>query len=267
MRNPSSLEAAEKFIANAKRLVEASKIEAPPVDPVQLAKIQGVRQIVLSESLEVSGQLMHDHEGLVIRLNGREPVERRNFSCCHEIAHAFEFGSLNGKSRVAAEAFSCSPSSPEEYLCDLAAAEMLMPEKFFKPLATKLCPSISSLSSLSRTFVSSISATIVRLGQLSIWPVVFIIWRFTSPPDATRKLRVFWSVRPNGYRCFVPRYAAADPASGIYAAFITAHSTCEIETLDLGSLRGKYLVESGRFGGFLVSIVHDPRLSRLLRRA
>jgi hypothetical protein len=63
-------------------------------------------------------------------------------------------------------------------------------------------------------------------------------------------------------RCYVPNNASADDASGIYATFIASHPTCEVERLDLGSLRGKYVVENARVGEYVISIVHDPRLRR-----
>jgi hypothetical protein len=125
-----------------------------------------------------------------------------------------------------------------------------------------LSPSIDSVVDLSKTFASSISATIIRLGQLAVWPVLFIVWKFSSRPGSSHKLRVFWSVRPSGYRCFIPRHVPADPSSGIYATFISAHPTCESESLRLGSLRGRYLMENRRFGDFVLSVVHDVKLPR-----
>ncbi len=259
---PSVYWNAEMFTWKARELVDISELKAPPVDPRVLARIQGIQRVVVSSRLDASGQLTREDGGLVIKLNAKEPIERQNFSCCHEIAHAFAFDGSPFKSRAAAEVFACSPSSPEEYWCDRAAAEMLMPEKLFAPLALDLSPGIASLVTLSRLFASSIMATIVRLGQVAVWQVVFIVWKFTLRFESSPKLRVFWSVRPSGYRCYIPRHATADPSSGIYATFVASQSTCEHESLDLGSLRGKYLVENGKFGEYVVSIIHDPRLRR-----
>lgn len=259
-RQAAKLADVAEFIARAKRLVNISEVKAPPIDPRLLAKLQGIDRITMSYTLEASGQLIRDHGGLMIKLNANEPIERQNFSCCHEIAHTFAIGDSSLKLRTATEAFSCSPSSQEEYVCDRAAAEMLMPEKFFRPLAADMDPSITSLASLAKMFVSSISATMIRVGQLAVWPVVFIVWKFTNGHESARKLRVFWSVRPSGSRCYIPRHAAADPSSGMYATFVSGCSTCEEEKVDLGSLRGKYLFENSRFGEYLVSIVHEPGL-------
>lgn len=254
----TSADARSCFVARAKELVDRSGITAPPVDPLRLAALQGIRRVLLSSSLDVSGQLVRDRGELAIVLNARERVERRNFSCCHEIAHTFALDVSTPKFRDITSGPVCSPGSVEEELCDLAAAEMLMPEKFFAPIANGLEPSISSVIKLSQWFASSIRAALLRIGQLSVWPVVFIGWRFYPRLGSIPKLRVAWSVRPEGTRCFVPRHATADSRSGMYATFMSANPTLEHENLDLGSLRGKFLVENARFGDHVVSVVHNP---------
>lgn len=258
-------EATERFLARARHLVDESGIVKPPVDPVRLARLQGVQRIIMSSSLDTSGRLIRIGQELVVVLNGRELPERRNFTCCHEIAHTFELDD-SPKFREAAR-LDCIPSSVEEYLCDRAAAEMLMPAKLFRQSAEALEPSIDSVSRLSKSFATSISATIVRLGGLSCWKVVFIVWKFATKLGSSGKLRVSWSVRPAEFRCFVPKHATTDSTSGIYATFVTARRNLRQETLDLGSLRGRHVVESARFGDHVLSIVHEPNLSREDRHA
>jgi hypothetical protein len=262
-----SSQAHDEFIEKAKKLVDDSGIKAPPIDPVHLAALQGIRRIIVSRRLGVSGELIRDGDELTIRLNGLESVERRNFSCCHEIAHALVLSFQPAAAQAGMRAITCTRASVEEDICDRAAAEMLMPEKFFKPAAIGLEPTIASLVALSKRFASSIEATMVRLGQIRIWPVVFIVWKFRTRLGSSPKLRVAWSVRPADSRCFIPRHASADLNSGIYATFSTSLSTCESDTLNLGSLRGSYLIENARFGECVVSIVHDPKLRRGARHA
>ena len=252
------------FIAKAKRLVEEAAIPAPPVDPRTLAARRGISKVLVSRSLSVSGQLLRLDDGFVIRLNASEPLERQNFSCCHEIAHTFALDYPFGSLRQRDEALRCLSSSAsfEERICDGAAAEMLMPEKFFRPIAAKLEPTMASVFTIASQFGSSIRATILRLTQLDLWSVVFIGWKFTTRAGSSPKLRVKWSARPAQLRCYVPANATADAESGIYACFMASHPTCEIERLDLGSLRGKYLVENARVGEYVISIVHETKLSR-----
>ena len=254
------------FIAQAQALVDAAGITAPPVDPESLAKLRGIVRVVVRDGLGASGQLRREKGRLIIELGSEEPIERRNFTCCHEIAHTFALDDSSSKFRDLQPGAPCTRYTREEYLCDRAAAEMLMPTKFFRPAAIELEPGIASVIQLARQFRSSIRATLVRIGQVAAWPTVFLVWRFSSRFGSTKKLRVSWSVKPEGARCFVPRHAPADPRSGMYATFVSARSTMETETLNLGTLRGKYLVENKRFGDYLVSVVHHPNLHRLTLR-
>ncbi|MGH7355087.1 MAG: ImmA/IrrE family metallo-endopeptidase [Candidatus Rokuibacteriota bacterium] len=220
----------------------------------------------MRDNLGASGQLRREGADLIIELDSKEPIARRNFSCCHEIAHTFVLDDSSQKYRDLVSAAPCARYAREEYLCDRAAAEMLMPEKLFFPAAAGLDPSISSVLQLARQFQSSVRATVVRIGQLSVWPTLFLVWRFSARMGSTKKLRILWSVRPEGTRCFIPRNAPADRGSGMYATFSTSCPTLETEKLDLGSLRGHFLVENRRFGDHLMSIVHDPRLATSVPR-
>jgi len=251
--------ARREFLSHARRLVDASRIDRPPVDPALLANLCGIQRIVLLPGLPVSGQLVESSGELTIQLNAREPVERRNFTACHEIAHTFEVRSRLPKYRSSSGLSRCADDATEEALCDLAAAELLMPRRFFISAARDLSPSLTSVRILAQTFQASVRATLRRIGQLRVWPVVFIVWRFMPRPGSVSKLRVDWSVKPDGHRCFVPRFASASKTSDIYASFIWSRPMTEMEELNLGSLRGRFLVESDRFGEYVVSVVHDPR--------
>jgi hypothetical protein len=245
----------ERMVARAKRLVDESGTMVP-VDLVRLARLQGVQRIIESSSLSNSGRLMRVGRSLVVVLNRRESRERRNFTLCHEIAHTFNLDG-NDKSRMPT-ATNCNTRSLEEYLCDRAASELLMPERFFRPLAASLQPTAASVEKLARTFGASISATMMRIGTLGCWRVMFIVWAAATPLGSSKKLRVRWSIPPRHFAGFVPKHAGVGRQSGIHAVFTSGGQRRQVEVLDLGSLRGSYLVESARFGSYVVSIVHQP---------
>lgn len=262
LRSSTTAPTEHAFVGEAKRLLEAARVRRPPVDLEELAILRGVNSIRLSNTLNASGQLIRGKDGLTVVLNAKEPVERRRFSLAHEIAHTFALGRSPSQFRLATETTDCLPLSREEYLCDRAAAEMLMPEKFFTAAARRLPPAISSLVELSKIFGSSLRASIVRIGQVGVWPAVLIVWQFRSRIGSTPKLRVAWSAKPSGTRCYIPRYAAADPDSSVSATFACSHPTTDFEMFSLGSLRGRFLVENARFSDYVVSVVHHPNLQR-----
>lgn len=247
----------------ARSLVDRGGFLQPPIDPYRLARLRGIHKVILSASLETSGALiLNEEQELIVQLKASEPLERRNFSLCHEIAHTLVTNVKDAKFRPLAGPPTCTKWSVEEYLCDQAAGEMLMPAKLFKAAALAHEPSLNAVAALAQIFSASISATIVRIGQLALWPVVFIVWRFKTHFDSPPKLRVSWSVRPHGTRCFVPRHASAAPHSSMLATYESGISTIETDFLSFGSLAGRFLVENSRFGNHVVSLVHAPKMGR-----
>src|SRR5882724_8694292 len=139
------LSSEDRFIERAQKLVEAATVKTARPDLEDLATLSGVDRVVLSPTLAVSGQLVWNGRALVIELNTKESAERRNFTCCHEIAHTFCFDGSVVKFRGAAHEFKCAPNAVEERLCDRAASEMLLPAKFFVPAASNFAPSIDAV--------------------------------------------------------------------------------------------------------------------------
>ena len=69
-----------------------------------------------------------------------------------------------------------SAYSATETMCDLAAAELLMPAQAFGQVAAEHEPSILSLLSLSRDFGTSLTATARRVIELRAWDCVIVWW-------------------------------------------------------------------------------------------
>jgi hypothetical protein len=259
----------EAFAERAAYLTDAAKLKAPPTVPIDVARLCGVDDVIVSSNLSVSGQLVWNGRALFIQLNSNESPERRNFTCCHEIAHTFSFdGSAKFRSAHHDRELQCAPATArEESLCDLAASELLLPGKFFIPAARRLPPSIRAVTTLAKTFGASFRATMRRIGETAVWPVVFVIWQQLRNPKPGAELGVAWVVAPAGAPYSVPRYAPAARASGMYATFISGISTIEREVLKLGNIRGCFDVESAKLGRFVISIVHDARLEGRTRNA
>lgn len=260
-------ETRERFLARAVALVEQAKISTAPIDPRRLAQLCGIHRIVVTPGLDVAGRLVSLGDGLEMHINGSEPLARQHFTACHEIAHTFSFRDGFPRHGTVAERVDCSSHQREEALCDLAASELLMPQKLFSRATQKLAPSLESVRTLAKLFQASLSATILRIGRTRSWPVTFIVWRFMPRPGSTWKLRVLWSVKPDGERCYIPKFAPAALQSGTYATFISAIPTSETEVLKLGNLHGKFFVENARFGGYVVSMIHDPKFNRRTQNA
>ncbi len=118
------------FIERAKEACAKARISGPPFDPYAYARALDI-EVRHVDDMTIDGMLIRDGKGrFVATLKRNASPERRNFTLAHEIAHTFFYNDLEefgGKFR------SGSLFDPEEErLCDLAAAEMLMPFTHFR---------------------------------------------------------------------------------------------------------------------------------------
>lgn len=248
MRHLKSL--VEGAVWSANRLIDRAGILAPPVDPLAVGRLRGVTSIE-RVTMDCSGALIRLPDGsYIIRLNADEPIVRQNFTAFHEIGHTF-FLSRTPAMRSSARALSKNQNREEEYICDRIAEELLLPSKFFIPMAKRQERSVSALRGIASRFEASINATAIRLAHSGIWNCIVIAWR----PDSRGTLKYHWSAKPDHLNCYIPTSTTCPPASGIYRTHLTSKPTADFEQLACGTLMGRYYVESERFGRDILSLV------------
>jgi hypothetical protein len=150
------------------------------VDVQRLAELQGVVKIVPAELGSTDAQLAPSDRGFVISVSPHASPQRQRFSIAHEIAHTF----FNHKTKafrrddvsVARKRHELSYRL-EESLCDIAAAEMLMPENLFREAANRQPPAIASIQRLAALFDTSLEATALRYAVLSPEPLQVTAWK------------------------------------------------------------------------------------------
>jgi len=105
-------------------------ITGPAFSPHSYATALGV-QVNESAALAVDGLLAKTDDGLmVVTLRKSAPSKRKRFTLAHEVAHAMLFEALTLRDERLGEPIT-GHDLEEERLCNLAAAEMLMPRIFF----------------------------------------------------------------------------------------------------------------------------------------
>lgn len=105
-----------------------------------------------------------------ICVNAEDPEQRQRFTICHEIAHIV----LGLKSDHATQPWSAKRPR-EERLCDSFAAELLMPEGLFRPLAEESAVSLASVDALAARFSASAVATGSRFAAAISTPCAFVL--------------------------------------------------------------------------------------------
>ena len=146
----------------AYRAIEAGW-SGPPFDPAQLADMLRIEVRPSQDVLDA--QLVPSQGGVRIEFNPNRSPGRIRYSIAHEIGHTlFPDHSEQARHRLAGE--KGSTDAELEVLCNLAAAEILMPVGSFPELATT-SPSIDSALHLRSAFDLSMEAVLLRIGRLA----------------------------------------------------------------------------------------------------
>ena len=142
-----------------------------PVDVAVLASARGVSEVREAEQ-EEAGCILFEGDRLVIQVRARDPETRRRFTVCHEICHTF-FPAL-GARRVDETVGEFSEADPIEYLCDVGAAELLMPRQPFCSEMPEGDLRVDDVLRLADCFRSGPQATSIRLAGLHTGPFAVV---------------------------------------------------------------------------------------------
>lgn len=155
--------------------------------------------------IHVDEDLKPDEQGYCVDINGKlricvnenDDETRRRFTVCHEIAHRV-LGLPSEHSGISA--WSYAKRSPNEILCDVFAAELLLPYKLFKPLVEKSDISLAAIDGFAELAVASNMATGSRFATLVSAPCAFVLAeqgkvRYAARSTALREARAWVPLR------------------------------------------------------------------------
>ena len=140
-------------------------IHCPPTDLDALCARLNVTEVVDDEDIPVVGELRHENGTFRILCSTGQSQVRRRFTIAHELAHIlFE---------------STGPRAPRvgedlEKLCDMIAAEILMPNTVFQAALNQAPMDTSLVRRLASQFQASLTATVLRCADFRPLSVVCI---------------------------------------------------------------------------------------------
>ncbi len=144
-----------------------------PFDPYRCAASFGlaIQEVPLPGA--ISGRLRMDLSPPTIELKREEVRVRKRYTVCHELAHLCFFQETPALPRERGETEKIlTVRKREERICDMIAAELLMPETRFLRCAKLLgSPSLDAITSLARTFDVSIAAVLQRIRETRSWSI------------------------------------------------------------------------------------------------
>ena len=107
-----------------------------------------------------------------ICINANDKPERQRFTACHEVAH-LRLGLPSQHSGIPWWSYAKRPLA--EILCDVFAAELLLPYDLFHPEADKSTIGLSSIDELAEQFQASVTATGSRYAAVVSAPAAFVL--------------------------------------------------------------------------------------------
>lgn len=165
-------------IQKARQFIKQAGITAVPVDVSRYAAHAKAR-------IEVRYDLDDDESGQtfvlggqnIIFVNGNHREVRQRFTILHEIAHiVLGLPSQHGGEKLtAAGLVSYRRRPPEEVLCDVFAAECLLPYDLFKKDVEEVGLSFDVVRDLATRYMASIPSTGSRLATYCAEPCAFVL--------------------------------------------------------------------------------------------
>lgn len=132
-----------------------------------------------------------------ICVNANDLPERQRFTICHELGHIV-LGLPSQHEALPWWSYAKRPLS--EIICDVFAAELLLPFDLFMPAAEKVSMRLAGIDGLASTFGASVTATGSRFADVASAPCTFILSeqgkvRYASRSKALREERAWIPLR------------------------------------------------------------------------
>lgn len=193
----------------------AQGVPGPPfdLDCVQIRSAANIKSVTYLPKLPVHGRVSWQDGSYVIEISSVLGAERRAFTLGHEVGHVILVAD-DLRSQVDGLAATRCPigdCDEEEYLCDVVAAELLMPAGEFRKQLYAYGPSVRSILVLAAAFGTSLSATARRFAELSPWKCHIGLWRAAGSGSVAFEV----GFRSRGVRLAIPRGFVAPSKSAV----------------------------------------------------
>lgn len=216
--------------------VEFLRQESDQADAIAIDLSKIYQRFCMPEPLKVplgeqQGILLDTYKGIIL-IKEDDPIVRQRFTESHELMELLFDAQTDVQQELDLPSWD---HNRKEQLCDLGAAELLMPRSSFVPRLNKWGLSIDSAKKLSATYKTSLLATLTRMVELSNQACALVIWRYALKPTEKRrnftiapspKMRIQWRKASPSWQPFIPKDKSVESPSLI----IQAQETGEVQT-------------------------------------
>jgi hypothetical protein len=251
--------------------------EQPPVSMAVVASYRDIKRVEI-QPLPFAGSLTPEPDGLVIRLNASDGHARRRFSGFHEVGHTLQPGFRQQT------LFRCHHRAPRrdravdvEGLADAAAAEFLLPRRYFVPDLADTAFGWDGIHELKDRYEASLYATALRAVRFAADPTLLVVLEpglrkeERGHTDVTPKLRVVASWTNSSFP-YVPRNKSACSDGPLDRALrgevidetssLSELGLDDIATLHLSARLLPYADRQGELRQRVMALYRRPQLSR-----
>lgn len=244
--------------------------ESMPLDLLTLASFLGIKQSLTPPAFSPDAELAPDGDGGVeMRVNPDQPETRQRFSIGHEITHTF-FPDHSSHVWPRADSRYRNLNNPNDYiemLCDIGAAELVFPRRWFLSDAKKVSGA-ADIVMLATSYKASREATIRRFAELhhEVVAAVYFGWKLkptqigqVGRPDQQNmfgitaeeeirgalRLRVLYTIPSEAFsnaQHYLPRDKSIQNTGPVYQAASTGCPSDGDSHLDFGQAKGNYRI-------------------------
>lgn len=241
--------------AQAQRLLSEAHQDQLPVDVETIASFLGIKRRL--GQYEFAGRIFAEPSGqLVMDLTTNDHPARRRFTCGHEIIHTvFPGFSREARYRVDATVGNHTRErNEEEFLCDLGAAELLLPRGLLSD-RYNISAGLDEVERLAEDAEASLEAAANRLVELADEEIGLIVFEVGHKPadradlrkgkPVPKKLRVRYA-KSRGLRAYIPRFKSVGEDSPYGEALSTGDVVNGVGSLP-GNSSSLYAIEAKRY--------------------
>jgi hypothetical protein len=241
--------------AKTRQLVRAAKRQGwsgPPFDPLELASLRGILSRESPGLFSAEAQLTPmEGRQLLLEFNPDRSFGRRNFSISHEIVHTLFEDCYDMVHQRSANPRTFDPQHEVEHLCQVGAAEILMPQENFAADIASLPFSLRSVPELARRYGASREAAARRMLGISgrTAALVFLSRRLkpreirSNQGDAKPKMRILYVVPSVDFSVFLPAHKSVPDDSCVYAVNEADEVASAIESWNISGF-GSWHIEA-----------------------
>jgi len=154
--------------------------DGPPFDPIKLAQLLNY-EVLPNESV-LDARISTNRQTFTIEYNPHQKEARINFSVAHEIGHTL-FPDCNDRIRNR-EAEKNTDTWELEFLCNIAASEILLPYAEFSAEANSVPINLDSILNIANKYKASVESVFLRFCEVIDRPCVILLAAFS---DYTQK--------------------------------------------------------------------------------